>query len=1594
MALFYQPAEIKAQTPPDSCLKMMWPDSTWIEIDPDLGSMYNRGYVNSDSIKIDSCIGSPTYGMKYAKGFFAVGFKKYPFANAIPKDSIYTSNIIIDNHTKVQIQNLETKFGIFKFLRQFEDIEYPDSVFYNVGYVYIALNNYICVDSLINYLENTVDSVVGVQLEYTAQKYNGKFTNLPDDIGLIPNIYKSDINLNWKLERAYYQPTKWYEPFNTNFQPLGFHTSIYEMNLPLAWEISKGKNSVIAIYDGFGRRSKHPDVFPNLIKLSIVNTDSDPEELPKRKYYHSSLLGIGHGLAVASNACGIGDNGYPLIGSCPECKFIITREDYEGNSINAYKYDVDGKNGLYTYPDITTHSMFSHSDDGIDMAKGILAFEAVGNDRSKDGKTEDAVTGVSNYKIYYPSFDYLENGKVFICDNGSDISKDYKQLNVGATMSGEIYNHNCELFNRNTIKNPDSKGANYSRQIQFRDSWNFSLGNEKFNNNPNVNLRMQAKRNAFVDLVAPGTAVLVAQECNPLQRDATGPCDYQYTIGSPQWFNCKLEINCITSIPEDLDNIMSNPTGTFCGLPNRDLKDRINCAIIDAQKYGIWHGTSHSTPYVAGIAGLMTSLNKFMGVELNAPLAQGGKPVDGSQVQRNAYNILTFTAKKIPDFKNFFSNKFKWDVNDPIEYSYSEQTLDSKAIQYEYKVQYNDQLKRTWAQRVGFGLVNAYRAVAHSIRQLGDYEYSIPNNLTLNFADNDGTGDSRGYITPDAVPKRLMLWGDKVKEGSRLFEIGIWRGPTNGMDVSPYSVLEYGGVSLPSEIHNNQGVTRINNEDNGNKESEIKRIITVPEDCILAIDGIVISDQPKAYHLVSTAGSETHSSKILIEGLIQDVEVIGNLRVGDLILNSTINDPTKGMPGCLMFGTDNAQNPTYTSEVYGIINVKNFGYIYSWGKAIFRPGAKIELNGTMDFVLNGYSKIDMEHASEITGIEGRKIEVKDNSILTIKENSVVELNLEVNVKSGATLNIENKAYAKIKKLNIEKGGNVNIAPDGVLALGEQEHICNGKLYVAGSDCHRAKIVGRIKENCLPSDDAEYAGFTNIETTPVIYMKGDCADPTTLNQLKLVQAELRDVSINAYNVSIVDQISNCIFSSATKKSNPFFNLSYLLSLRYDNCQECSALSYKNVVMNNCYFKDYSMPTPPPNDPYNLNKNEYRTGGFIVENYDNVAISTSHFANLEYGIGSYNCSQVTIDHSTFDSCGIGDYDYSSNTKLCSNVYNVVKYGSFRDHSRIGYVFDNNYNINRVCYSAVSSDEQRFRGNLFLDYLQGISSSCTPLILNSKYENGLAKIYGKNSFNSFPYLEKNFVYKRCEFDLFSTDINLNKSCCSLQLNCGLNKFSDFSTFHIRYNGPGFFPPIDMSYNAFPPLYTPRLFQVTSSNSTNYSMYESDNGYYCCDDKIVTDNHIYCPPILNLQNYSNPIVPMIDKNDDNPKATSKVTEDGILSGNSILNLVDNYMNLNCQTSTDVENIELCDGIQIENISPNPFSKTSTINLKVSKQMNLKITVLNNLGQFISTLYESNSEIGNHSIPVNLEDYSNGSYYLVFSLDNKTLVRKIYKIN
>ncbi|MBK9249109.1 MAG: S8 family serine peptidase [Ignavibacteria bacterium] len=1165
---------------------------------------------------------------------------------------------------------------------------------------------------------------------------------LPNDKGMKANNTIADIYLG---SPNYFYPRNW--------RPNGFQSYMYNIFCPMAWELTYGSSNVcVAIDDIWVDEIIHPDISNN----HVFNTDLG------NGITNTGALRTDHGLWVTSCAVAQNDNGYPLVGSSPRCKTISTNGanleiDIDG-VVNGYLKFADIRNMSYGSSAIQSLSDWSGDRlDRTDMDAGVVCVSGTANSRSclNGGCDEYSIVRPNGIREYFPATVFPGASAYTDPDDPTDPYMDYRIICVGAAVDGVLKDQDCNPWPSSWL------GPNFSDEFQFLERFNFGPGIDKFNTNSDATIRLHEKERAMTDIIAPARVTFA-----------------------------------------DGGSTLSN-----------------------LRKYNVdGSGTSFSAPIVSGIIGLMLSSNKFIGVTLQT----NGNPVNGRDVQRKVYDILTFTAKKIVDFQNFNTDVF---TVDGIQGFYSTTNDVGQPIQYDYRTQWNDKLKRSWAQRVGFGLVDAYRSIAHSIRQKGLQEYNLSGSITLTFDADDGSGtftdqrEKRGYTMPSSTGtpyggRMAMHWGSQVEEGTGLFEMPVFRGSSPGND-GVLNVLDWGGVSLPGEFHNNQGVTKITST------NDAQNYIEVPEDCILAIDGILFSDQPEYCHYVRTDGTtEANSSIIEMEGYIKDVELYGNLRIGDVILDGTTDEGSADESGCIGFGTSGNEDDNYLSEIYGKVDVINLGFIYSNGNIKMQPGSSVNLNGDKDFRLKGgwaaedvFRNDTMEHNTKISSTTGRAVTVEDGVTLWIDLDAVVTFDCELNVKNHGTVVLRRGSVAKVKYLNIEPGGTIIIDTSATLALKDAKQICDGNFLIHATNWGKAIIVGNLSPTCLPTDSKTpfplYSDYQFVETQPVIFMKGDCSIETECwnpedeepafptQSLKLKNAIFKDISINGSNIYICEPIDSCEFIVKTDITNPSFKFDYLLSF-YDNCQTCEQDKFKSLWIKNSIFKDLTQPLPPPNNS-DINKLIYRTGGVIVEGYDIAEIENTRFGNLEFGVNTFDCEQTFIHNSRFDSCGIGDYDFASTTLLCQDTFNLVKFGSVRDRSLTGRVFNNEYNKSRIAFSAISSQEQRLRNNIFDEYVVGISSDCSPIRIGDVVEGGVGIIYGRNWFkhetvSGYPHSYNNYLSKECERTLYSADISINNECCSLFMACGHNHMSEHSYYHIRYRGSGGFS-VDGSHNYFPP-------------------------------------------------------------------------------------------------------------------------------------------------------------------------------------------------
>ncbi|MDY0016573.1 MAG: choice-of-anchor J domain-containing protein [Candidatus Delongbacteria bacterium] len=96
---------------------------------------------------------------------------------------------------------------------------------------------------------------------------------------------------------------------------------------------------------------------------------------------------------------------------------------------------------------------------------------------------------------------------------------------------------------------------------------------------------------------------------------------------------------------------------------------------------------------------------------------------------------------------------------------------------------------------------------------------------------------------------------------------------------------------------------------------------------------------------------------------------------------------------------------------------------------------------------------------------------------------------------------------------------------------------------------------------------------------------------------------------------------------------------------------------------------------------------------------------------------------------------------------------------------------------------------------------------------------------------------------------------------------------------------------------------------------------------------------------------------------------------------------------STGIEESFTADGVELFQNYPNPFNPSTSISFSVDKTSEVKLTVLNSKGEFVSELYSGKLNSGIHSYDFNAEDLNSGIYFYSLEYNGKKLVNKMLLI-
>lgn len=791
---------------------------------------------------------------------------------------------------------------------------------------------------------------------------------------------------------------------------------------------------------------------------------------------------------------------------------------------------------------------------------------------------------------------------------------------------------------------------------------------------------------------------------------------------------------------------------------------------LSSRGYAFQMGTSFSTAIVSGIAGLMLSVNPNMGVAMDEVSDLPAHGYRGPDVQQRLYNIVTFTADKIAD--------------------------QNKA--YQYVSQGNDVLKRSWSQRMGFGKVNAYRAVAHSIPHKGEYIYQESTKLEV----DDDIVNSIGI--------RLIHWGSMIMDGVDV-PLGSVRGPS-AADDGLFNVLDYGGVSLPGELHNNQGVTRLS------APSQIK--IVVPDSTALCADGYIIGQGASGPHMVIAEGN---ASTISIDGILQDIEIKGSVRIADLILEGS--------------KSNSKVTATKKSDVYGNVQLRSGGRFAVTGKRGYltlRPGSNVALNGEGDLDVVDGAVLVAGHASSVSRSAGQRVSVRDGSTMRVSAGASVTIDALVHVTQGSTFIVEDSAVVFIRDLVVDAGCSFVVHPGAHVIFGDSVINIYGHAKINGGvkPDERVVLTASIRDNCW-FDRRDHAMMDSVVTLRVDGSSRHWSE----SGIAMSFTDLKNVRVDIIN-AVSEPVLACRFSHDRTRPNQLSlpDAPTMLRARITQWPHDAPESYTFFSVLESTFSDSARTVKFSSyeAPVQRTMQRYPFGGISAIGFERLDVTASTFSFLRSGVVSQANGYTTVNSSAFTEMDMGVHVTQGRPRICSDTFSLVERPVILRHADNGTIVDNEFRRSRVGVFVDDCAMQAFRSNHFQEYWRAIevrNSAAALTSLRRDLGSEERELFGRNRFDvsnpamimQEPIAHPNPYQRRKTQAMFEQDVATMSDLWGLDLGafflvrCGYNRFSQFATYHAGYAVPTN-RAIDFSFNNMRPLRAARTINVGGNGTPLY--------------------------------------------------------------------------------------------------------------------------------------------------------------------------------
>ena len=1281
-------AIVVATTIPTKAINPCWQEVTQEIIRSPLTTPY--------PLYVDTCLvnqGTQWIFALYAKQDLEFSFGVNNRVNSIPP---------IPNDSTVEITWRDIDTGYSAIRSMLSDVEdrfgsfymrrkYPSDTITSLANIYLVrFSDYVNIDSVINTVMN---ARVSAQVHY---EFVNATLDVPNDRGLLP--LEPYLNLRMGDPPANNENDFW----GNYLHRLGFQWNIWQQKFPMAWEITRGSSDIVICADDLwpGATTPHPDMGGF---IRPIRGDGSID---------ATFMGPSHGLSVLALSIANSNNDNPnvagegMAGACPECSGIGVL--YTNLDI-ARQLDVDGSsNGVLTHPDVLNCS-YGEEELRFDRGKyeraidsGIVVLAASGNGMEPRFHTlVDVGTAPDGLTIweYQPRASYPA---AFAYPDNNSPNQDTRVIAVGATRDGLLVNRFCTDWFMGTTgandNNPanDLVGPSHQGPEQFERNYTFSLRADKFNNDNNVTNRRIAKENSYMDMVASTGHIFSAQDARPAYANRGYAPDYM--------------------------------------------------------------GTSQAVPQVSGTVGLMRSINRNLGIVFQRD--QQGNLLNGADVQRTAYNILTFTTDKVNDVDNIPTEEFIGHVgvdgfrfdDQRNRHRFARQNSDGSPIQFNYILQANDQLDRSWAQRMGFGRLNAYRAVAHAIANKGAFLY---NTSTILF------------------PIPLTGNGNVNERGENLMHMGAWFDATN-------RVLAVGGHTIPGTdpTHRNQGRTVINGTNTALTVQGTIDPSNQQQNSVLAIDGILTTDNPAGNNFLQTG----EGGRILVTGYLDNVAIKGNTRISDLIMNADAAPAVAGI---------SIEAPNTTSEIYGRVTMRTRSHFtVDQGTMVMQPGSVISMAGNNHVEVRDGGVLDMRSASKIEGNTPMKmVFVRNGSRLLVRQGAKVDLNCFVQVDDGGEFIVEAGAEVTLDRFRIQRGGKFVLNANSRLIMNTpQTSYCFGIFEAIGAREITSHVAACCEAYCETNDNRARIAFFDAFMNPLDISR--C-------YVHLANTRVENVRMRTVNYPIFGgAISNVTFVGERSIASPIgagplLQMQYSLPLGLLDAHP--TLNRQNIIVQACHFEDPGVPRRPNNnnnDPRFLGPTPM--SGILATNLPRLTVVGSTFENLATGIYGEGHNVLRVHTSTFTTCSRGIFNKSSAGDICNNTFSRTEMPVFYENSLVGKAFDNRMTDSYVGIDAKGGSRQDLRGNIINNFQVGNRAKAGGSLnldqLDPTITGGMWEIEGRNKFDvnttvspEIPLDPNGVFFPPIPNDpVVHSDIAFTADS-KVSMRCGYNFMSEFTPFHL---------------------------------------------------------------------------------------------------------------------------------------------------------------------------------------------------------------------